>query len=82
MPDDKQALTTAREKVLRESLNLANDICYGGPAATVEALKAVDVWEQGEHSENLAYDNVVKTQDRNEALRAFAEKRKPVFTGR
>jgi methylglutaconyl-CoA hydratase len=36
----------------------------------------------GEDGENACYDVVAATDDRNEALRAFAERRKPVFQGR
>jgi methylglutaconyl-CoA hydratase len=32
--------------------------------------------------ENKMYDRVVGTEDRNEALAAFREKRKPEFQGR
>ena len=46
------------------------------------AMQAVDGWERGERSENAAYELVLPTQDRVEALRAFGEKRKPVFKGR
>ncbi|KPI37452.1 Methylglutaconyl-CoA hydratase, mitochondrial [Cyphellophora attinorum] len=72
----------AREKVLEVSLQLARDICEGGPVALKAAMQAVDGWQKGEASENAAYDIVLKTEDRLEALRAFAEKRKPAFKGR
>jgi methylglutaconyl-CoA hydratase len=35
-----------------------------------------------EQKENEMYERVVATEDRNEALKAFGEKRKPVFKGR
>jgi methylglutaconyl-CoA hydratase len=35
----------------------------------------------GEKAENAAYELVVRTKDRDEALLAFREKRKPVFKG-
>lgn len=80
--EDLKAPGVARGKVLEQAVILANDICEGGPVATQAALQAVNGWQQGEKSENAAYDIVVPTQDRTEALRAFGEKRKPVFKGR
>lgn len=80
IPDGK--LDTARETVLEESIKLAREICDGGPIAVREALRAVNGWQRGEQAENEAYDVVVKTEDRNEALLAFKEKRRPVFKGR
>lgn len=81
-PEDEQAEGVARQKVLDASLQLARDICEGGPIALTQAMRAIDGWQQGETSENEAYDVVLRTQDRIEALKAFAEKRKPVFKGR
>lgn len=72
----------AREKVLEVAVQLARDICEGGPVAIRAAMKAVDGFREGAKSENAAYDVVVKTKDRDEALLAFREKRKPVFKGR
>ena len=72
----------ARERVLEESIRLAKEICEGGPIAIRQALRAVNGWERGQKAENEAYDVVVKTKDRDEALLAFREKRKPVFKGR
>ncbi|KAB8292928.1 hypothetical protein EYC80_007293 [Monilinia laxa] len=73
-------LKRAKEAVLREAVKLAGTICEGGPVATRSALKAVG-WAR-EDVENDMYGRVVGTEDRDEALVAFREKRKPVFKGR
>lgn len=73
-------MTRAREEVLRESVRLAGDICEGGPVAVRSALKAVSYAR--EEVENQMYERVVGTEDRNEALAAFREKRRPSFTGK
>lgn len=71
----------AREKVLNEAVQLAITICEGGPVAVRAALAAVEGCALGEKAENAAYELVVKTKDRDEALAAFREKRKAVFQG-
>ncbi|KAF9891080.1 hypothetical protein FE257_005015 [Aspergillus nanangensis] len=82
LPEEEKKEGAAREKVLRESIKLAMDICEGGPVAIKQALQAVNGFQRGEAAENEAYDGVIETEDRWEALRAFAEKRKPAFRGR
>lgn len=77
---EKELLKRGREEALREAVILAGQICEGGPIAVRAALKAV-TWAQ-EEVENKMYERVVGSEDRNEALAAFREKRKPVFTGR
>ncbi|KAK2737292.1 hypothetical protein FQN57_000376 [Myotisia sp. PD_48] len=81
-PEEQGKPGEAREKVLKESIKLAMDICEGGPIALGQAIKAVNGFERGAESENEAYLGVVETEDRFEALKAFAEKRKPCFRGR
>ncbi|KAF2702698.1 ClpP/crotonase [Pleomassaria siparia CBS 279.74] len=71
-----------RTMVLTEAVKLAREICEGGPVATKAALVALEGCALGESAENAAYEIVVKTLDRDEALIAFREKRKPVFKGR
>lgn len=70
----------ARNVALMEAVRLASEICEGGPVAVRAGLEAVS-WAR-EEVENAAYEKVVGTEDRNEALEAFKEKRKPVFKGR
>ena len=80
--DEENAPGVARGKVMGAAVDMAREICEGGPVAIKAAMQAVDGWELGEKSENAAYEMVLPTQDRTEALRAFGEKRKPVFKGR
>jgi methylglutaconyl-CoA hydratase len=80
-PEEAQQPGAAREKTLEEAVKLARDICEGGPIAIKAALMAVENCALGEKAENAAYDLVVKTKDRDEALAAFREKRKPMFKG-
>lgn len=80
--EEKTKEGVPRNKVLQESIKLALDICEGGPVAIKQALRAVGEFRRGQEAENEAYAEVLETEDRFEALRAFAEKRKPVFKGR
>jgi methylglutaconyl-CoA hydratase len=82
VPEGKEHAGKAREMVLEEAVKLAMEICEGGPIAIRQALKAVNGWQGGEAAENEAYEGVVRTRDRDEALKAFGEKRRPVFEGR
>jgi len=77
---ERAVLNTARRAVLGEAVRLAEEICEGGPVAIRAALQAVQ--NPVEIVENKMYERVVATEDRNEALRAFGEKRRPVFKGR
>lgn len=72
----------AREETLKQAVGLARDVCEGGPVAVRAALLAVNSWGAGDEAENAAYEKVMGTQDRIEALRAFGEKRAPSFKGR
>ncbi|KAL9009331.1 MAG: hypothetical protein Q9173_005628 [Seirophora scorigena] len=72
-----------RKSAMDGALEMAKQICEGGPATTAPLVRLMR--QRGLESfeaELQAYEQVLKTQDRNEALRAFAEKRKPVFQGK
>lgn len=68
-----------RMMVLEASVDLAREICEGGPLATMSAVQAMR--NPSEEAESMAYEKLLRSKDRDEALRAFAEKRAPVFTG-
>lgn len=78
--ESKVDMGKARDETLKEAIKLAGEICEGGPVAIRAALNAVQ-WAR-EEVENKMYQRVIGTEDRNEALKAFREKRKPVFKGR
>ena len=77
--EDGAALTAAR--------SLAAEIAVNGPVAIRAAKRAIDEG-QGLPSaaalevERRAYESIIPTEDRREALKAFAEKRNPDFRGR
>ena len=73
----------ARAKTLETAMTMATEICEGAPIAVKAAMQAVAGSRRGEASENKAYDLVLPTSDRLEALRAFVEKKdRPAFKGR
>ena len=70
----------ARTMVLDEAKSLAVQICEGGPRAIRGVLRSVQSGK-GEEGENQEYEGVIATRDRDESLKAFGEKRKPIFKG-
>ena len=69
-----------REKVLDAAIEMAKEICEGGPGAVGAVLRAVRGGSA--EAEGREYEGVLGFEDRDEALKAFGEKRKARFTGR
>jgi len=73
------------EQVLPEAMALAERICKNGPLA-VRTAKEIMVRslnsEPGFVLEKTMADRVFRSEDAKEGPRAFAEKRKPVYTGK
>lgn len=72
---------------LEAAMALAAEIAANGPLALRAAKRAVEEGLDLQISEGLtaelrAYESIIPTEDRREALRAFMEKRKPAFKGR
>lgn len=73
--------------LIEETLAWLDPITSGAPLAQAAALEAIDRAEDtslelGLELEKVSYDKVLVSEDRREALKAFAEKRKPQFQGR
>jgi len=74
--------------VVADTIEFIAPIANGAPIAQAAALAAIDdsfdasTLEQGLALERVHYDETLRSHDRLEALKAFAEKRKPVFSGR
>ena len=73
-------------KVLEVAIALAQQISDNGPVAVRAAKAAIDQGcdqplAQGLETEARCYERVLPTQDRLEGLAAFAEKRKPRYSG-
>jgi enoyl-CoA hydratase/carnithine racemase len=73
--------------VLEDTLAWLAPVAGGAPIALGAALGAIDAsfevpLERGLEIERVRYDECLRSEDRLEALRAFAEKRKPVFAGK
>jgi methylglutaconyl-CoA hydratase len=69
------------------ALNLARQILPNGPKAVQMAKNAIDYGleqpiEGGLFVEKSCYAQIIPTEDRLEGLRAFREKRKPVYSGK
>lgn len=79
-------LTGVSPNPLEDARRLAEEIAQNGPIAVTQAKFAVDRGldvdlATGLEIESKAYEVVIPTKDRLEALEAFREKRKPVFRG-
>ncbi len=77
---------TAPEKLLEEAAALAAEMMKNAPTAVWQAKKAVNLGldvdlSTGFSLEAECYNVCLNSADREEGLRAFNEKRKPVFTG-
>jgi methylglutaconyl-CoA hydratase len=77
----------AGQSLLHETLAFIDAILRGAPIAQAAALDAIDAGldadlATGMQLEILAYERVLVSEDRDEALRAFAEKRPPAYQGK
>ncbi|WP_026500058.1 enoyl-CoA hydratase-related protein [Caldibacillus debilis] len=74
------------DELMAVCFQLAGEILQNGPLAVQQAKMAIRLGmdvdlKTGLAIEEEAYEKVLATKDRIEALRAFAEKRKPNFSG-
>jgi enoyl-CoA hydratase len=73
--------------VMQAALKLADEIMKNGPLAVRQAKSAMQKgsetdFKTGLHIESKAYEAIIPTSDRLEALAAFKEKRAPRFIGK
>lgn len=75
------------DELMGKTMETARVLAAKGPLALAAAKAAVDQALQGDHAANLQsevdrFGNLFASEDAKEGLTAFAEKRKPRFTGR
>jgi enoyl-CoA hydratase len=75
-----------KDELLPKCLEFATEIMQNGPIAVSQAKYAINYGSSvdlktGLAIEAKAYEVIIPTKDRTEALQAFKEKRKPVFRG-
>ena len=80
-------ISPAGTSVLDDTIAWLEPIANGAPIAQSAALRAIDTsydvsLDLGLELERVYYDETLRSEDRLEALRAFAEKRKPAFSGK
>lgn len=73
--------------VLEDTIQWIEPIANGAPIAQAAALGAIDAsydvsLDRGLELERVYYDETLRSEDRREALKAFAEKRRPAFKGK
>ncbi len=81
-----QRVAPQAASLLDDVLEWIRPITEGAPIAQAAALEAIDRaadtnLDLGLELERVSYDRVLVSEDRREALKAFAEKRKPLFRG-
>ena len=72
--------------LVNEALATAEKICKNAPLAVCQVKKSINMSQQldiksGFAFEVEAYNRLLETKDREEGIRAFNEKRSPIFTG-
>jgi len=77
----------APEKLMTAALEMAAEIAKNGPIAVQQAKFAMDMGfgmpiDAGLAMEWKCYEQVLHTEDRKEGLKAFSEKRPPVYQGK
>ncbi len=80
-------VTPSGKAVLEDTMEWIAPIRQGAPIAQTSALAAIDASYDttlalGLELERVFYDECLRSEDRVEALRAFAAKEKPVFRGK
>ncbi|WP_036833410.1 enoyl-CoA hydratase [Pontibacillus litoralis] len=76
-----------QQLLMNEVLTLASQIASNAPISLIQAKKAIQKGQEvglttGLSLEWMCYEATIPTEDRLEGLRAFKEKRKPVYQGK
>ena len=71
----------ARHATFKQAMKLAANIALRAPLS-VRAIVQATQDGGGPEAEAKAYQGIIRTEDRNEALTAFKEKRPAIFKGR